>query len=169
MKGTSKDEEKKEALKNIIRRLHKGEDPDVVKGEFREFLKDVTPVDISKIEEELIKEGMSTDEVHGLCDVHLAIVRESLEKEELVAPPDHPIGILMGEHKILLEYANELGIVAKDLRGKGDFESVADEMKHLDHIAHNLKDSESHYVREENVLFPYIEKHGITEPPAMMW
>ncbi|MCK4366946.1 MAG: DUF438 domain-containing protein [Thermoplasmata archaeon] len=169
MNGTSKDEEKKEALKNIIRRLHKGEDPDVVKGEFREFLKDVTPVEISKIEEELIKEGMSTDEVHGLCDVHLAIVRESLEKEELVAPPGHPIGILMGEHKILLEYANELGIVAKDLRGKGDFDSVADEMKHLDHIAHHLKDSESHYVREENVLFPYIEKHGITEPPAMMW
>lgn len=169
MSDTSKDEEKKEALKNIIRRLHKGEDPEVVKAEFKEFLEDVTPVEISKIEEEIIKEGMSTDEVHGLCDVHLAILRESGEKEELVAPLDHPIGILMGEHKILLEYADELGIVAKDLRGKGDFDSVADEIKHLDHIAHHLQDSESHYVREENVLFPYLEKHGITEPPAMMW
>jgi PAS domain S-box-containing protein len=24
-------------------------------------------------------------------------------------------------------------------------------------------------LREENVLFPYLEKHGITEPPAVMW
>ncbi|MFQ6106741.1 MAG: DUF438 domain-containing protein [Thermoplasmata archaeon] len=169
MNGTSEEDEKKEALKNIIRRLHKGEDPDVVKGEFKEFLKDVTPVEISKIEEELIKEGMSTEEVHRLCDVHLAIFRESLEREELVAPPGHPIGILMEEHKILLDHAREIGIIAKDLSGKGDFDSVADELKHLDHIAHHLKDSESHYVREENVLFPYLEKHGITEPPAMMW
>jgi DUF438 domain-containing protein len=30
-------------------------------------------------------------------------------------------------------------------------------------------ESEKHYLREENVLFPYLEKHGITEPPAVMW
>jgi DUF438 domain-containing protein len=169
MSGTSEEAEKKETLKNIIRRLHEGEDPDIVKGEFKEFLKDVTPVEISKIEEELINDGMPSEEVHGLCDVHLAIFREGLEREELVAPPGHPVGILMEEHKSLLDYANELVIIAKDLTESGDFDSVADEMKHLDHIADHLKDSESHYVREENVLFPYLEKHGITEPPAMMW
>ena len=32
-----------------------------------------------------------------------------------------------------------------------------------------LKDSESHYLREENVLFPYLEKHGVTQPPVIMW
>jgi PAS domain S-box-containing protein len=33
----------------------------------------------------------------------------------------------------------------------------------------HFKESESHYVREENVLFPYLEKHGVTQPPAIMW
>lgn len=42
-------------------------------------------------------------------------------------------------------------------------------MKKLDHIAEHLKDSENHFLREENVLFPYLEKHGVTEPPAIMW
>jgi len=28
---------------------------------------------------------------------------------------------------------------------------------------------EKHNVREENVLFPHLEKHGISEPPAVMW
>ena len=37
-------------------------------------------------------------------------------------------------------------------------------------IAHrHFRDEELHYQREENVLFPYLEKHGITEPPAIMW
>jgi PAS domain S-box-containing protein len=169
MSGAPEEGGKKETLKNIIRRLHGGEDPDVVKEEFKEFLKDVTPVEISRIEEELIEDGMPSEEVHGLCDVHLAIFREKLDREELVAPAGHPVGILMEEHKLLLDYASELVIIAKDLAQSGDFDSVADEMKHLDHIADHLKDSESHYVREENVLFPYLEKHGITEPPAMMW
>lgn len=169
MTDESGEDEKKEALKNLIKRLHEGENPDDVKEDFKEFLKDVTPVDIAKIEEELINEGMSSEEVHGLCDVHLAVFRESLEQEKVLAPPGHPINILMEEHKSLLDYSREVGIIAKDLEEKGDFDSTADEMKHLDHIADHLRDSESHYVREENVLFPYLEKHGVTQPPAMMW
>lgn len=169
MTDESGEDEKKEALKNLIKRLHEGENPDDVKEDFKEFLKDVTPVDIAKIEEELINEGMSSEEVHGLCDVHLAVFRESLEQEKVLAPPGHPINILTEEHKSLLDYSREVGIIAKDLEEKGDFDSTADEMKHLDHIADHLRDSESHYVREENVLFPYLEKHGVTQPPAMMW
>jgi hypothetical protein len=30
-------------------------------------------------------------------------------------------------------------------------------------------DAEKHYKREENVLFPLLEKHGVSEPPAVMW
>jgi PAS domain S-box-containing protein len=33
----------------------------------------------------------------------------------------------------------------------------------------HFKDSESHYLREENALFPYLKKHGITQPPTIMW
>ena len=53
--------------------------------------------------------------------------------------------------------------------------SFADKLKQahetdlIEHILHHLKDSEKHYLREENVLFPYLEKHGVTEPPAIMW
>ena len=47
--------------------------------------------------------------------------------------------------------------------------SVEEKMAKLGHIAGHFKESESHYLREENVLFPYLEKHGITQPPAIMW
>jgi len=32
-----------------------------------------------------------------------------------------------------------------------------------------LTDVEKHYLRKEHLLFPYLEKHGITGPPKVMW
>lgn len=150
---------KKEILKDIIRKLHRGANPDEVKETFKGVVKGASPTEIAQVEEELIKEGMPVEEVRRLCDVHLAVFRESLEKEETLAPPGHPIYILMEEHKMLLKFAAELREVAKE-----GFDS-----RNLNRIVENFKGSESHYLREENVLFPYLEKHGITQPPAIMW
>lgn len=161
--------EKKEALKRLIRSLHEGADPGRAKEEFREIIKTVTPAEIAKIEEELTSEGMPREEVHRLCAIHLAVFKESLEKEKALAPEGHPIRILMEEHKILLIMADQLKTTAEALFKAGESESASEEMKHLNHIVKHLRESESHYLREENVLFPYLEKHGITQPPAIMW
>src|SRR5690554_3940344 len=32
-----------------------------------------------------------------------------------------------------------------------------------------LMEIEYHYARKENVFFPFLEKHGITAPPKVMW
>jgi DUF438 domain-containing protein len=32
-----------------------------------------------------------------------------------------------------------------------------------------LADVDKHYLRKEHLLFPYLEKHGITAPPKVMW
>jgi len=94
---------------------------------------------------------------------------KSLEKEQTLAPAGHPIHILMEEHKILLHFADELVTVAKGMREAGNADSAADKMEKLRLLVQRFKESASHYLREENVLFPYLEKHGITEPPAIMW
>ncbi len=162
-------ENKKKALKELIEKLHAGAKPEEIKERFKEVLKDVGPAEISQVEEELIKEGMPREKIHKLCELHLAVFKESLEKEKALAPPGHPIHILMEEHKILLEFAEELKENAKKMKGVKAPDSARDMMTPLNRIAEYLKESESHYLREENVLFPYLEKHGITQPPAMMW
>jgi PAS domain S-box-containing protein len=173
---------KKKALKELIEKLHAGAEPDEMKKRLKEVLKDVGPTEISQVEEELIKEGMPREKIHKLCEVHLAVFRESLEKEKTLAPPGHPVHILMEEHKMLLRYAGELRDMANEIHLKKDSASAAErmtklgrieahieEIKRLDKVVEHFKGSESHYLREENVLFPYLEKHGITQPPAMMW
>jgi hypothetical protein len=162
-------ENKKQMIKDLIRELHAGARPDEVKEKFKEVLKGMGPTDIARIEEELIKEGMPREEIHRLCDVHIAVFKESLKREKTLASPGHLVHTLMEEHKILLQFADKLKNVVGEIKGAKEFDSVRENMKQLNHIAKHFKESEKHYLREENVLFPYLEKHGITQPPAIMW
>lgn len=162
-------EERKRKLKEMIRKLHDGAPPEQVKQQFKQLIAGVDSEDIARVEEELIKEGMPREEIRRLCDVHLLVFKEALQGERPLAPPDHPVGILMEEHKILLEYSGSLVKVLAELQKPGQAALMSGQTEHVDHIVKHLKDSEKHYLREENVLFPYIEKHGVTEPPKIMW
>jgi len=73
---------KKEQLKELIRQLHKGAKFEEVKEQFSKIIQGVDATEIARIEEELIKEGMPVEEIHKLCDVHIAMFKESLDKRE---------------------------------------------------------------------------------------
>ena len=162
-------EEKKAQIKEAIRQLHAGVPPEQVKERFREVLEGTDSLEIAKIEEELAKEGMKREDMRRLCDVHMAIFKEQLEKQMPNMKPSQPIAILMEEHKIMLQLAEKLISVANKLLKVTDMRYVTEDIHQVEHLAEDFTDSEKHYLREENVLFPMMEKHGITEPPAVMW
>ncbi|MBN2224919.1 MAG: DUF438 domain-containing protein [Deltaproteobacteria bacterium] len=84
-------------------------------------------------------------------------------------PKGHPIQILMKEHELMLDFSERLVKIAGALTGLRDLWAAEPHREEIAHLVDHLIESESHYVREENVLFPVIEKHGITGPPQMMW
>jgi len=163
------DENRKKVLKEVIARLHAGASPSEVKEKFKQVLEGVSSEDIARIEQELVREGLPRDELFKLCDVHLAVFRDQLEKQPLQIPLGHPINILMEEHKVLQQHAERLGIIADVIASASDTAHIGDALTELQHIVQDFQDAEKHYLREENALFPIIEKHGITEPPAIMW
>lgn len=163
------DETKKKLLKEIIKQLPEGASPEEVKERFREALKGVTSEDIVKVEQELVKEGMPREELQKLCDIHMAIFGEQLQEQELHISRGHPISILIEEHSIMLQRAERLETLLGMVEEACDSVYVGDVLTELQNIAKEFQDSEKHYLREENVLFPMVEKHGITEPPAIMW
>jgi len=55
--------DKKIAMKHLVKRLHEGADPEIVKDDFRNIVQDITPIEIAKIEEELVNEGLPFDEI----------------------------------------------------------------------------------------------------------
>jgi PAS domain S-box-containing protein len=162
-------EKRKKMLKEIISELHAGIPPQEVKERFKRVLEGVSSEEIAKIEQELVREGMPREELQRLCDVHMAVFGEQLEKQELKVAPEHPLGILLEEHKILLQLLEKLTTTADIIGQACDMVYVGDDLTQMKKIVEELSDAEKHYVREENVLFPVLEKHGITEPPAIMW
>lgn len=162
-------EDKKAQIKEAIRQLHAGVPPEQVKEKFRSVLEGTGSLEIAKIEEELAKEGMKREEMRKLCDVHMAIFKEQLEKQMPNMKPSQPISILMEEHKIMLQLAEKLVSLANKILKINDLRYVTEEIHQVEHVTEDFTDAEKHYLREEIVLFPIVEKHGITEPPAIMW
>jgi len=162
-------EKRKELLKKIIRELHAGAPAEEVKIKFASALEGLKPEEVAEVEEELVKDGLPREEIRRLCDIHLQVFKEGLERREYDLSEDHPIRILMEEHKIMIELAENLVALSQRLSTETELSALKEMLHRIEHITQDFVDSEKHYLREENVLFPLLEKHGITEPPAIMW
>ena len=162
-------EERKKALKEVLKQLHAGIPPEEVKERFKQLLEEVSPLEIAKIEQELIGEGISREEIQRLCNIHLAVFKEQLEKQKVEGKPPSPINILLEEHRLLQQITQKLISLTDKVQKAESPGAVNEELAQLRHFVDELLDAEKHYLREENVLFPVLERHGITEPPAIMW
>lgn len=149
-----------ETLKNIIKELHAGKDPESQKQKFHDFIKDVAPWEIAQMEQRLIAEGMPETEIKSLCDVHVQVFKEALEHKTVPGlPAGHPVHTFMLENRAAED-------VLKKLTEVRDFSAEREKMFEL---LDRLAEIEKHYLRKENQLFPIIEIKGITGPSKVMW
>ncbi len=160
---------KKAQIKEAIRQLHAGVPPEQVKEKFRGVFEGTDQLEIAQIEQELAQEGMKREEMQKLCDVHLAIFKDQIEKQNPNLKPSQPISILMEEHRIMTKMAEDLLSYANKILKATEMLYIEEDIHQVEHLVADFTDSEKHYLREENVLFPMLEKHGITEPPSIMW
>ncbi len=156
---------RKEAMKEVIRRLHGGESVDSLKEEFGDAIRGATASEIAEAERALIGEGVTVSEIQRLCDFHVAIFRESLDEEPSPESlPGHPVFTFRMENEVtqrLLESMQDTinSWVAGDQSA----------LKSVRQQADNLTTIEKHYSRKENLLFPYLEKKGFEGPSKVMW
>ena len=73
---------RQETLKSIIRQLHSGKTVADVQAEFAELLSDVGADEIVHIEQSLVGEGLDPAQIKPLCDVHVAVFRQSLDAQQ---------------------------------------------------------------------------------------
>ena len=104
-------EDKKSQIKEAIRQLHDGVPPEQVKERFRAVFEGTDSLEIARIEEELVKEGLKREDMRRLCDVHMAIFRDQIERQNINLKPSQPIRILMEEHKIMTKMSEDLVVL----------------------------------------------------------
>jgi len=163
-------EYKQEILKKLIRDLHSGQDPQKVKENFRELIKDLSAAEISMMEEQLIAEGLPREEVRELCDVHVEIFREALDRnKDPESIPGHPVYTLRHENREAESILNHLDRLFSEMKSSEQNKALASYITLLKDKLLELKEIEKHYLKKENILFPYLERHNITGPPSVMW
>ncbi len=161
---------RKELLKHMILQLHEGTAPDAVRKQLVRLLGKVPYNDVVEVEQELISQGLPQEEVLKLCDIHTAALEGVLDHSQAkTAPPGHPVHTFQQENLALRKEIQALGRLFDDVE-KAEAEEPLDPIFDEIHRHFNaLMDVEKHYLRKENLLFPFLEKHGVTGPPTVMW
>jgi DUF438 domain-containing protein len=168
--GPPLDEAKVESLKKIIRELHEGADVEQVKGRFAELVRDVSPTEISAMEQQLMDEGLPQEEIKRLCDVHVQVFKEALDRQERVeTPPGHPVHTYQAENRALEQEAKALRSHLETFGEPPTKQAVEGARQGIEKTLERLSTVETHYVRKENQLFPFLERHGVTGPSQVMW
>ncbi len=154
-----------ETLKEIIKSLHDGADPESVKQEFGDLLADVGVSEIAAMENSLMSEGMPQEEIQRMCDVHAAVLGGAAPHGPVAVPPGHPVHTFRLENEKIREVVGEYRRSIERLVA-GDAAAAVAEWR----AAHReLGGLEVHYQRKEYLVFPYLEKAGIAGPPKVMW
>jgi uncharacterized protein len=163
-------EYRQKQLKGMIMDLHAGKDVEDVKQRFKELLDNVGPTEISEMEQKLIEEGMPAAEIKRLCDVHTSVFKDSLDKRTPKPVSEgHPVYVFKEENKALAKIIAEIESIVKKIMDTKTGHSIDEFLAKWREKHGQLLEVEKHYSRKENVLFPYLEKSGITGPPSVMW
>lgn len=163
-------EYRQEMLKEMIHDLHAGKSVEDVKERFRDLLDNVGATEISAMEQALIEEGMPAEEIKRLCDVHTAVFRDTLDEQK--APeilPGHPVDTFKRENAALRDVIAQTEKTVSGIVTVGTGEDITADLASWRKQHEKLLTLEKHFSRKENILFPYLEKNGITGPPTVMW
>lgn len=160
---------RKSKLKEVILKLHQGDSPETARQELLENLSNIPYGEVIEVEQELIAEGLPEEEVLSLCDAHSAVLHGNVDLSASKSIPEgHPVDVLIQENKLLKrlsDNATEEILALKYRRGEDYDEAILKIRGYFN----QLMDVDKHYQRKEYLVFPYLEKVGITGPPKVMW
>jgi len=158
-------------LKEVIRGLHDGQPPGVVKARLASLVRECDASEIAAMEQELIAEGVPARQIMGMCDLHAEVVRDVLvERAGTTLLPGHPVDTFRRENEALGEQVGLLRTAMAAL-GSGEPASAVDPAQLLEcrRLFSGVMDVEKHYQRKEHLLFSCLERHGIDGPSTVMW
>ncbi len=162
-------EYRQKILKELISELHSGKSVDEVKERFAKLIEGVSPTEISEMEHSLMMDGMPVAEVQRLCDVHAAVFKGSIEEIHRPQKPEdvpgHPVHTFKLENKKIESLIDKTKADIEKFRSQDTHENI----QNLRNDFEKLWEIDKHYLRKENLLFPFMEKYQITAPPKVMW
>ena len=161
---------RRNVLKHMILQLHDGKAPEEIRTQLVRFLGRIPYDEVVAVEQELIADGMPASEILSLCDLHSAAMKGSIDTSAAKTVPNgHPVHTFKMENQALL---GEIALSEKlyaEIRSLAPDADAGEPIGQLRVRFSRLADIDKHYGRKENLVFPFLEKKGITGPPTVMW
>jgi uncharacterized protein len=162
-------QKRRDALKELIQRYHDGEDPQKARHDLVELLGEVPYGEVVSVEQELLASGTEREKILSLCDVHADAVKQGKQAAEPDVPAGHPVDTFYKENRAIEFEMNMIGLLARELESLDETDDASERLGKIRTHVHSLMDVDKHYARKENLLFSFLEKHGITGPSNVMW
>jgi len=156
-------QDSKKRVENLFRfsqGILKGEDGIKLLEKYGEALKNITPHDMIAMEEKQLKMGIRPSDIKDKIEKVMNVIYEHLKNYQWDKPEKgHALYYYMLENRELEKVLSKLKQNLKDR----DLENTKKNVK-------SLFIMERHYVRKENVLFPFLEKNWENcRPLSVMW
>lgn len=158
--------EQKRVIRGIIKDLHQGLSLAEAKQRMEDEVGTISSLEIAEVEQSLIDEGMSPDEIKRFCNVH-ALLFESALQVDLTNEenPAHPVSLLKLENREI----EKLTAALRELRKQAEAGQVAGFVREARVLLKRAQDLDLHYTKKEQLLFPFLEKYGFMGPSKVMW
>lgn len=161
---------RKELLKHLLLQLHRGQAPEAVREQLLRLMGKVPHGEIAEVEQELIAEGIPAEEIMKFCDVHAEALKGAIDRAlARIPPPGHPADTFTKENRALGWEIEAAGKLYENVSSLGENEDFTELWREIRNHFNALMDVDKHYRRKENLVFPFLEKRGITGPPTVMW
>lgn len=162
---------RQQKIVEILKMLHEGGSFEDAKAIFDETFSSVDVSEITSAERALIATGLNPMEIQHLCNVHAAVFKGKISDNQVATPdeeaPGHPIQVLKLENLIITSLLkDELLPCLKKWQQDGRDQQY---LTRIQHALADLQTIDQHYTRKENLIFPLMDKYGITAPPKVMW
>lgn len=161
-----------EELTILLKKLNSGNISDELRAEALNIVKNIDPIELSIAEQNLIDEGMNPNDLRHLCDIHMEVLKDELDKIKSKLEIGNVVNTLIVEHDKILEFLTrleELNSNVQKLDNKNSNKDYLNQLvSELNEVIDNILDAELHHKREEEVLFLELEDRDITGPTRIM-
>jgi len=161
MKNTYENNNAK-TLTHLLKRINKGEDPQLIRKEANQLILNVKSRDITVAEQKLINDGYPLHLVQRLIAAFMMMSIPEQQNNTLKThlPPNHILKIVMVEHNLIRYFLADLDDVVEVIRYMDYLKDTSSEFRKLAHITEHLNAIKEHIDREEEVIFPYLKKYA---------
>lgn len=160
-------------LKDILHRLRHHEQDESIQTVIDQFFKDVNPVEVLLIEQELLNDDydITVEDIIQLSEMHPHLYDEALNKAEIsmLNHPGHPIQIFKKENKAFQCTLYQINHLLATLEKDFQHEIKTKKLEKLNDLISRLGEFHNHYNRKEKLIFPIMERYGHYGPTRIMW